>query len=290
MGFNVRKGRLFRTAAVACFALLLIPAALRAASFSESTLILQWDTLAITLETTGSLVLTPVDGPEYWSSWCAAVYAENSLGTSLGDWETDVEVSLPDASARAHGWVDLGEGPVLPSEVRELGASVVIDVPQEDGWAHGESDSYFGGHYLVKGQGSATFQVGYIFAWELATSFAGEQAMANAWADLEVGVDALGSSFFEDADRRLIQKRVCDGQTEGPMEIEGVLAVTLDLDSAVSEILWITGEAWSEAEAFGSAVPVPSAILLFGSGLLGLCGLGRCAGRTGARHRVRRID
>ena len=70
------------------------------------------------------------------------------------------------------------------------------------------------------------------------------------------------------------------------MEIEEVLAVTLELDSDVSNCLWIAGWSGSEAEAFGSAVPIPATILLFGSGLLGLYGLRWGTGKTNARHPV----
>jgi len=146
--------------------------------------------------------------------------------------------------------------------------------------AHGHSELGLGNHeaytdawsyfwFKVDGGtsgGSITINAHYSMDISLA---ADPSTFAYAYADVQMGGDIWPETGDYNWDEVVFLEHALAGSGSFSDDIEGDLSVVMNFSPGVS------GEFWWEVESYTTAVPIPGAVWLLGSGLITLIGLRR---------------
>ena len=247
----MRKKVLLLTVFLNCLAVAFTAGSVRAALSSQSISTIYWDTLSISADSGMALQYIwkgDVSEAEAWDAYSAYAY-DYEEADGWGD--TSATASLKTATGSAWTTEDT------------IGESVYAD-------ADAGSYAYAGRaleFYVSSGSGTLTFSVEYELEQDMETDTLGNYAEADAWVWL--GLYNL-DKCTDDYRLVALNNEIYDGDSLSE-SISGILFVSLSFDEGESG--WL--DAGVENYASTCSVPLPTTILLLGSGLFGLAGFGR---------------
>ncbi|MBW1800633.1 MAG: VPLPA-CTERM sorting domain-containing protein [Deltaproteobacteria bacterium] len=224
-------------------------------------------------------------------------YAEDSFNFNEGLHRSDGWVpTRADAVrgwAKGHGWTE-GNGTSTGSQIGEevLAEANIADNPYAYSWAYGYRSGYFEVPEDPDPQqvntGQLTITVNYNLSQNLQTDNVDEFAYGWALADLWLiklesvyPIDDLRAMDLEDieflpylaeaSDEDVLDNEVFDGDDIVVTPFDGTLIVTLNFAQGEAGFF----DSFAENEAFAAIVPIPSAVWLLLSGLIGFAGFRR---------------